>query len=153
MRKLLEKIKNINEKLFIALVCVLGATFLEILGVCSSSKLYEIGLTIFSIVFASIASWVLSTLRCDNKYRVSERRIAKTIDNICKASIDSLNADIEHYDEHDDFRNKLYTYKTQIIAIKDTAYGIGIDYTKIELYDEHNDKQKKVVKNLKKIVN
>lgn len=152
MRKLLEKVKNINEKIVIALVCISGAMVLGVLGVCSSSRVYEVGLTIFSIVFASIASWILSTLRCDSKYRVSERRIAKAIDNICKASIDSLNADIEHYQQYDEFQNKLYTYKTQVIAIKDTAYGIGIDYTKMELYDEHNDKQKEVVKNLKKAV-
>lgn len=71
---------------------------------------------------------------------------------MCRALIESLDADIEYYKKYD-FQNKLYSYRNQIIAIKDTTYGIGIEYIDMELYDEYGEKQKEIAEHLKKAVN
>jgi len=148
---LYKKIESIDERKIIAVVCLVGAVFLGVLGICSTNICFEIGLVIFSIVFSAVASWILSTLHFEKKDKINERRIAKSIDNMCKALIESLDADIEYYEVHD-FQSKLYSYRNQVVAIKDTTYGIGIENIDMNLYDEYGDKQREIAEHLKKVV-
>lgn len=142
------KIDRIDERKIIGVICLIGAAFLGGLGTCLSDLWCEIGLTVFSIVFSAIASWLFSTVYFEKRNKVNERRVAKSIDNMCKALIESLDSDIEYYAAHD-FQSRLYSYRNQIIAIKDTTYGIGIDYIDMELYEEYEEKQKQIGEHLK----
>lgn len=147
-----KKVEKKDERKILAGICLIGAVFLGGLGTCLSNIWCEIGLNIFCIVFSALASWIFSTLIYENKNNINERRIAKSIDNMCKALIESIDADIEYFEEND-VKNKLYSYRNQVIAVKDTAYGIGIEYIQMEIFDEYGDKQKQIAKNLKKAVN